>query len=193
MRRTCLRCDWEGEASTTTCPRCGEPSLYDVRTQRSTSPAPEPPRSPEPSEGPRRSPPTAPIDGVPDRGNEGTRRRRSTGAVGTVVAILLGAMLWWAVADDGASTVAAPSDSEPPFVPSPDVPERPPFRGRVQQASREVATAPGRHRIRVEGIPLSVDIPADGWRQAGSLDSDRQGSVRAPLWAVVGGAGRVGV
>jgi len=200
MRRTCLRCDWEGEASTTTCPRCGARSLYDVGAQRSTSPAPEPQRPPGRSEGPQRSPPTAPIedavDEVPDRGNERIRRRRSTGAVATVVAILLGAMLWWAVANDAAPTVAAPSASELSPIPSPYVPipspapELPPFRGRVHKASPEVSTAPGRHRIRVEGIPLSVDIPAEGWRRAGSLylskGEDRARSAEAMLyWTVI--------
>jgi hypothetical protein len=149
--RTCLRCDWEGESTAAKCPQCGGASLFDL-------PPPRPPTVPQPA--------TTSAD---RKAVVEPERRRPRAAVVAVLGVLVATLLWFATRDDGAPSVGAqsfaPASGSPP--PTPYIPT---FVGNIRKvAGAEVPVAPGRHTVQVEGVPLSFDIPADGWQQAEPL------------------------
>jgi hypothetical protein len=117
-------------------------------------------------------------------------RRRPTAASVAVLTVLAAALLWLVVTDEGAPSVGAPSP-EPTFAsPTPHVPED--VDQTTVEAGPEVSVAPGRHAINVEGVPLSFDIPADGWHRKGALYLSKSpggsGEAEALLyWTVVSG------
>jgi hypothetical protein len=142
---------------------------------------PEVPRSP-----PVRSPATPDED--LDAGTEPERRRRPITAFVAVLAVLVATLLWFVATDDGARSVGAPSAEPTSASLTPEVPR---YVGhKPSYAGPEVPVAPGRRTIRVEGVPLSFDIPADGWYRSGSLylskSPDDLGVAEALLyWTVI--------
>ena len=132
-RRTCLRCDWQGETNATTCPNCAAP-LYELRKQPSEGAGAEVRSHPEersreaastarvaPSAAPPR-PSSPPPPSTHEAAPQPQRPRRSRSLVAIVVAVIVLAVAVgaWLNAHEAPTEAAAPqtpeTQPEPPLL-----------------------------------------------------------------------------
>jgi hypothetical protein len=172
-RKTCLRCDWEGETSEPGCPDCGIRPLYVLGAV-----PPEAERTPagsEPDERghvpPSTAPPAPTSSPPPDPSDPAGRSIRATVALVLAPLLLFVVVGTWLNAHEVGSSLAA-STSATPHVAS-----------TVDDASTSVPIPPlttevvgpptgldvGRQSLAVEGVAFSFSVPSDGWWRFGDL------------------------
>ena len=159
-RRTCLRCDWEGDATGDTCPRCGQRPLYVVPPAGRTRSEPAPPRV-----GPY-VPETAPAQGEP-AGWELTSSEplpfeppRWRSSVAFVALAAVAAVLVVSALHRPANQAAVHGPSAPRFIPPrPAQPGSMPVRGYAAR----------RRTLAVDGVRFSFEVPTQGWQSFGSI------------------------
>jgi hypothetical protein len=178
-RKTCLRCDWDGETAEPTCPRCGTRSLYLLGA---------PPSAPsgDPVEHPARRP-TAPPDDAPRRSPP------SLAALVVAVSVLVAGGIIWLVGNDGRSpqiaTEKGGGGTSASGLGATSVPSPSPALERAGVASRLPV---GRHELTVEGVALSFLVPGNGWERVGSLYLSKssvgpQGAEAIIYWTIIDG------
>lgn len=158
FRRTCLRCDWEGDAPTDACPRCGQRPLY-VVPPADARPNVRPPRSAPVA---THAPPIPPVatweDAAPSEPPAQPSPTRSS--IGFVVLAALAAILFVATWHRSANQMPVAHASAPRFIPPrPARPDSVPVRGYAAR----------RHALVVDGVRFSFEVPTRGWESFGPI------------------------
>jgi hypothetical protein len=206
--KTCLRCDWRGEATEPSCPSCGERPLYVTRdTPASNVAAPPGSRGPAgvatltPSATPA---PAASVTASPRSSHDPTlthpalherepsvRSTRSGALVLAAVLLALTGITWLTVhhreaTPTRASSMGTPSTEDPIW--------RSPSSAPQGVVGIEDASI-GKHVMSAAGVRFSLMVPADGWARFGTISLNKsirgsQGAEGIIFWSGFPNGGR---
>jgi len=177
---TCLRCDWQGEATGPMCPNCGARPLY----------VPAPPSSREPGHGQpegARSDPLPPSTEAIQGSGRSIRRIVAFAVVVLVLAVAGGIRITHPDRAESALFTGAPTRA--PTEQSSSPPESSPPPG-IAQIAHIVPLDFGRHELTAEGVPFSFRTRRQGWFRFGGLFISKssvgpQGAEAIILWTDV--------